>query len=108
MARINLRNILPGVRGFIVHVFREDPAVLVQTLSGQQFQVIQVAGDKIKNETSFFQVFAQALSFPEYFGENWDAWHDSLSDFGEALKPGRVALVWHAADRSFKADPQSC
>lgn len=34
----------------------------------------------IKNKTELFNLFSSQLNFPNYFGKNWDALFDCLSD----------------------------
>jgi RNAse (barnase) inhibitor barstar len=42
--------------------------------------VYHVDASKIQDLTSFHEVFAQACNFPDFYGKNFDAWHDCLSD----------------------------
>ena len=35
---------------------------------------------EIKNKNELFELFCSQLKFPEYFGENWDAFYDCLAD----------------------------
>lgn len=44
------------------------------------------------------KAFADALSFPEYYGNNLDALHDCLTDISE---PTRIQLLhWDAAEET--------
>lgn len=43
-----------------------------------EFKVIR--GQKCKSVTGLFNEWAAALQFPDYFGENWDAFDECLND----------------------------
>lgn len=48
-------------------------------------------GDKMKRVNSLFDEFAAALQFPYYFGENWNAFDECLTDL--AWLPGDVYIL---------------
>src|SRR5262245_36151466 len=65
-----------------------------------------IRGAKCGTEAAFFSEIAAAWQFPHYFGENWDALLDSLSD--PHGKPGDAAayvLVVRHAVRLFDQEP---
>jgi len=39
-----------------------------------------IDGDKIEDKATFLKEFAQQLKFPDYFGANWDAFSDCMTD----------------------------
>jgi RNAse (barnase) inhibitor barstar len=41
---------------------------------------VVVSGSEITSRNELFRILANKLAFPEYFGENWDALIDCLSD----------------------------
>ena len=48
--------------------------------------------------TELHKTFADALSFPEHYGNNLDALHDCLTDIAE---PTRIRLLnWNAAEEN--------
>lgn len=53
--------------------------------------VRRLRGTKMKTVASLFDEIAAALQFPYYFGENWDALDECLSDLG--WLPGRSYLL---------------
>ncbi|AZV42996.1 ribonuclease inhibitor Barstar [Peribacillus asahii] len=42
--------------------------------------VAMIDGQKCRNKKSFFKEFAKKLKFPDYFGDNWDAFDECLND----------------------------
>ncbi|MGI9246161.1 MAG: barstar family protein, partial [Steroidobacteraceae bacterium] len=49
---------------------------------------------------------ARALAFPDWFGRNWDAWFDCLSDLsGQPQAPGYV-LLWRRALNLQQSSPE--
>lgn len=51
--------------------------------------------ESLKDKLSLLRRFASALSFPHYFGENWDALVDCLSDWSWTDAP--EVVVHHAS-----------
>ena len=43
-------------------------------------KIILLDGEKIKSKSDVHAAFAEALSFPEYYGNNLDALHDMLTE----------------------------
>src|ERR1044072_5699269 len=57
------------------------------------------------DKASTLTAFAEALSFPDYFGHNLDALYDCLTDLS-SLPPGGHVLVRPGSDAWPKADPK--
>jgi hypothetical protein len=53
---------------------------------------LAACGDK----TSFLRRMAEALAFPDWFGQNWDAYFDCLADLSWRPARGYVLLLEHA------------
>lgn len=74
-------------------VFRTYPArttevgTLIKELVDVGLTARLVRGRKSRTRNSLFDEFAAALQFPLYFGENWDAFEECISDL-ELLPPG--------------------
>jgi hypothetical protein len=71
------------------------------------WRCICVDGRVARDKAAFLDMFAQALSFPAYFGRNWDAFEECLNDLAaqwrdEGLK---VAIVYDGADALAEAAP---
>ncbi len=65
-----------------------------------------VRGKRCATTERLFQEWAAALQFPSYFGENWDAFEECLSDL-EWLPPGGLVLFITRADRLLEDSPES-
>jgi RNAse (barnase) inhibitor barstar len=50
------------------------------TPAHREWDVLRVRGTKSSDEARFFDELAAALQFPYYFGENWDAVWDCITD----------------------------
>ena len=55
-----------------------------------------INAESIKNTQDLFYEFASVLNFPEYFGQNWDALHECLTDLSWMPFKGIVLLVKHS------------
>jgi hypothetical protein len=76
-----------------------DAAVIeeVARKSGLRLTPISLSGDK----QAWLDAFARALSFPDWFGANWDALEDCLTD----LPPGKGhVLLLHGAPAAPRDD----
>ncbi|MGI0486156.1 barstar family protein [Pantanalinema rosaneae CENA516] len=70
----------------------------------QDFQLVSLDGQTITNKLEFLKACAQAMEFPPYFGLNWDAFEDSLTDLDWLPAQGYVVL-YDYPERFAQADP---
>jgi RNAse (barnase) inhibitor barstar len=100
---VDLHALLPGLRGNIIHTLNsEDERVLCDRLAGVGYRVRVLDGAQIRDERAFFERACAALDLPPHFGENWDAFNDSLWNVS-----GAWAVVWRDVDLSLAADAQT-
>jgi hypothetical protein len=57
-----------------------DALRALEHAKGERVAVRFVRGRKAATATAFFDEASAALQFPDYFGANWDAFHDCLDD----------------------------
>ncbi|HMS82871.1 MAG TPA: barstar family protein [Nitrospira sp.] len=60
------------------------------------FLVRTIQGKKCGSTSSLFAEFARALTFPDYFGHNWDALEECLADFEWLPAKGYILLITDA------------
>jgi RNAse (barnase) inhibitor barstar len=86
---------LPGVY-FIG--YETDRSTFLQDCIKKDLMVIELDGQKTQDEDTYFTELVKALDFPDYFGRNWDAVADCLTDLD--WEKGDQIVVFHsAADR---------
>jgi len=65
-------------------VFRLEGEISAEELSkiaeGEGIAFFLVDGRKINNKEQFLRSSAHEMNFPDYFGSNWDAFEDCLTD----------------------------
>jgi hypothetical protein len=66
----------------------ESIATLLDVAKQSKFQVFHLEGQQIASLDRHFKALADLFQFPDYFGENWDAVADCLTD-----------LSWEDGDR---------
>lgn len=68
---------------WVVVTRANDPwaATEVTKLREEGGMVVRLSGRELRSPASLFTVFARELSFPGYFGHNWDALADCLHDW---------------------------
>jgi RNAse (barnase) inhibitor barstar len=69
-----------------------DDAVILEVLRGSGFDVIALSFAAAQGKESALKALAEALGFPEWFGGNWDALEDCLSDLSWRDAPGWVLI----------------
>ncbi|WP_438289805.1 barstar family protein [Streptomyces sp. HUAS TT7] len=86
---------------WVVVTHADDPWVRTETsqLREQGGRVFRLNGHELRDPASLFTAFARELSFPGYFGRNWDALVDCLHDWhGDDEAQGVVVVIEHADD----------
>ena len=101
---LDLKQIIPGLHtDRWLHVVNSPLLPLVNVLSENNFSVFIIDGSKIIDSKSLFEEAKNVFEFPDYFGENWNAWTDCLGDFEVSLNQS-TAIIWDNADKSLMSD----
>lgn len=90
------RNIAPGVYRY---AGRRSTSDLLRQVAQQGWRGWRLPGQDIADKRSFLDVGARVMGFPAYFGRNWDAWEECMTDLAWAPAPGY--LIVHDRPRSF-------
>ncbi|MFD8971788.1 barstar family protein [Streptomyces sp. NPDC059593] len=88
-----------------LHIITPDAGVPLGELlprSGSVY-VAHLDGREMTDEVSTFQEFQEALKFPEYFGWNWNAFHDCLRDL-QWLSSDHHVLIIESAEQALSED----
>jgi hypothetical protein len=77
-----------------------------EVLAQQGFETRVLEGSRARGEAAFFEEAARCLELPAWFGANWDAFNDCVTDLalGQAR---RLALLWRDAHLSLDGDVQT-
>jgi RNAse (barnase) inhibitor barstar len=59
--------------------------------------LITIDGDAVEGKAEFLRAIATALDFPPYFGRNWDALADCLTDLSWLPDVGKIVVFDHPA-----------
>ena len=57
-------------------------------------EIVEVDLSKCKNDTDIFNVFKVAFQFPEWFGENWNAFDDCMTNLCFDVKDALVVKIY--------------
>ena len=71
----------------------ERKRVLRRESFPRQFAVAVLDGNRASTRERIFQELARALRFPDYFGHNWDAVYDCLTDLNWLPAAGYVLVL---------------
>lgn len=82
-----------------------EARTLSSTVGSFGLRSFHVDASSIATDTQLFGALAHALEFPEYFGHNWNALNDCLSDLawcpaeGYVLFLGSAEVFWQRSPR---------
>lgn len=79
--------------------------IVARTLIPASIPVVILDGHAAGRREGFFTEIARELHFPDYFGRNWDAVYDCLTD-PSVLPAAGAAIVFDGFDRFADADPE--
>lgn len=71
------------------------PAELERLARTGNLVFLHIEGQKLARKEQFLNHAALAMHFPEYFGDNWDAFEDCLTDLSWLEGEGFVLLYDH-------------
>jgi hypothetical protein len=75
---------------------RASASTIARAVEQHGWKFFFVDGRSITDKSSFLASVEVALRFPSYFGHNWDALEECLTDLYWAPAPGYVLLYDHA------------
>ncbi len=67
--------------------------------------LIALTGEDVSSREAFFASIARAIPFPDYFGHNWDAVYDCLTD-PSVIPANGVVLVLDGCDEMAGREPE--
>ena len=78
--------------------YRLAPAMLDRQASVQRLCCFHLQGKGVHAKGSFLEAIAKAMDFPKYFGSNWDAMEDCITDLSWKPAQGYCLLYDNAGD----------
>ena len=82
----------------------ESAANLASGLKNRGIQVFYLDGREICDKQSFLHKVAEAMKFPDYFGYNWDALDECITDL-DWCPAERYILIYDQPEIFSKAEP---
>lgn len=80
------------------------PPGLEKLASQARLTLRRIDAGRFRRKNEFLDGFARALQFPSYFGRNWDALEDCLTDLNWFGEEGLLIAI-EGADRFLRAEP---
>jgi len=78
---------------------------VIDRLKEAGIQVFYVNGEAVTGKAECLDAFARAMNFPDYFGHNWDAFEDCLTDLAWCPAEEYI-VVYDRTDRFADANPE--
>lgn len=73
-----------------------DTAALENAAREDSFSYFLLDVSSVSSSWDFFALLAKAMKFPNYFGNNWDALHDCLTDMSWNISSGNILAISNA------------
>jgi hypothetical protein len=71
----------------------QEPTAVERLCRLKRVRLFRIDGRKVLTKRRFLVVAARALDFPGWFGVNWDAFEDCMTDLEWIPAPGYVVLL---------------
>ncbi len=84
----------------ILSIHQGDVDTIISAALARERRVIDVALDGLTDKTQILDALAQRFDMPRWFGHNWDALYDCLTDLSWLPANGYVLILTHAAPDS--------
>lgn len=84
---------------------RAKPSGVLDAVTDHGWQGFYIDGRAIADKQTFLTAGAQAMQFPAYFGRNWDAFEECITELTWLPAPGYV-LLYDMMARFANADPK--
>uniref|UniRef100_A0A832M2W6 Barnase inhibitor n=1 Tax=Oscillatoriales cyanobacterium SpSt-402 TaxID=2282168 RepID=A0A832M2W6_9CYAN len=91
----------PGIYRITSHLALAELAAFCEE---RNFKLFLIQGDRANNKAAFMHESAQVMNFPDYFGANWDAFEDCLTDL-EWLPANGYVLLYLYPEHFAEAHP---
>jgi|GEM_PF-445065 len=65
----------------------------IQCAEKLHYHIYRINGLNISDKNNFLNVFSISMKFPTYFGNNWDAFEECITDF-EGQNPNGIIIVY--------------
>ncbi|UBF24964.1 barstar family protein [Kovacikia minuta CCNUW1] len=73
-------------------------------LREQGWKLFSLEGERIANKSDFLQACAQVMHFPPYFGNNWDAFEECMTDPG-IISINQLILLYNHPENFAQNEP---
>ncbi|MGC4107767.1 MAG: barstar family protein [Thermomicrobiales bacterium] len=104
--RVWVRGELPFLRSGPMWRIHEDALPELDAMLARHGYVrIELDGRRMTSRKAAHAVFAEAFGFPDWYGGNWDAFHDCFYGFASDHADERVAVIWRHLDAAAAAAP---
>jgi len=91
-----LKRLRDAARSGVYRAARADE--ILDAVQGSGLRVARIGLEGAADKAALMERVARALEFPQWFGRNWDALEDCLTDLSWAKAEGHVLIVEGAGD----------
>jgi RNAse (barnase) inhibitor barstar len=104
--RPHVRGAFPWLRsGPLWRFDTSQTAQLSEFLDSAGYARLDLDGSRVRDRATAHAQLAELFAFPDWYGGNWDAFHDCMFGWVSEHDGARVALVWHDLPASARQAP---
>jgi RNAse (barnase) inhibitor barstar len=93
----DFRELLPQTQSAgVVHLPKDGASAILEATKVLSYSCVEVDLTSVHDKEGLLTTFAEALAFPPWFGHNWDALEDCLTDMSWCEAEGYVLILRHA------------
>jgi RNAse (barnase) inhibitor barstar len=82
----------------------EDLPAIRESAGTSDVQLVELDGARMRTVEELFREYAREFSFPEYFGWNWPAFNECMTELEEQPARAYLTVITHA-DEVLSAEP---
>jgi hypothetical protein len=102
----HVRGGFPWLRsGPLWRIHRVAEPALDAFVAEQGYRRVDLDGTRMTGRAAAHAELAERFDFPDWYGGNWDAFHDCFGAFASANAGARVAVVWQRPDVAAASAP---
>jgi len=103
----NLIDILKKKDSFYFYRISPETKIdlLLQSAKSNFWQSFYIKGEDIINKVTFLNTWSKTMNFPDYFGNNWDAFDDCILDLEWCDSTPRI-VIYDQPEKFAHQDPE--
>ena len=70
-----------------------EESAVIDSFTTRDYNIVLINTYDVRDRGDLFRVFSEQLRFPDYFGNNWDAFYDCLTDLSWLNRNSTLIII---------------